>query len=79
MKLHIGNNQNKTVENTPPEDVYQLHFHIKNITPKTKIDIEKKEILYVYTDAPNNLEKAFDILFESMLKNEVDSTIDNVN
>lgn len=79
MKLHIENNPNKPAENIPHKDLYQLHFHTKNLTPKTNTDIEKKEILYEYTDALNSVEKAFDILFESMLKNGVDAIIDNMN
>lgn len=79
MKLLIENNKMKTPRNTSNQEVYQLHFHTKNIAQKTMADITEKEVFYMCIDASNNVEKAFDILFESMLKNEADSAIDNTN
>ena len=79
MKLHIENDINNKAENIPQKGVYKLHFHNEKSAVLVKQPLKKIETFYVYSATPNNIEKAFDILFEAVLKNEISNAIDSNN
>lgn len=77
MKLHFETNQNKAVKNTSNQEVFQLHFHSNKQSKTTTSATESKQVFYTYKDVQNNLDKAFDILFETLLKKETGKSVDN--
>lgn len=77
MKLQFENNQNSTDKTSSTQEVFQLHFHNNNLNKTATKATESKEVFYTYTDAQNNLNKAFDILFETVLKKEAGKSVDN--
>lgn len=66
MELHIQNNQIENSESISNSEMIKLDFQIKK-TPKLGKSKRQEQLYYQCLDNEQNLNKAFDILFEAIL------------